>query len=333
MAKLQRADAHLILLYEKVGPYLHASPYALAVTCDVGNGEPGIVFHVRQQPPLEFSAIAGDIVHNIRSALDYIAHELIQANGFSTIKRTQFPICASARDFDNEAINQGRLNGISLRGYQTIDAVQPHQVEASKLPDHPLWQLQYLSNRDKHQALALTAIGASVNVRFTHPNGNQVSSGYVGGPLKDGTIVARMPVEFFHPQIKTEGRISCQVTFPEGPVRAYEAINALQRIREFVGVIIIPAVERLLGPLPDSLKFAYHGLPPAVMALVRYLKLTNSRLRRGRTHLRQDNRKRNAGRRRASADRHSNGFRSGLFLHDLYVERRWRHGDNSIEQP
>src|SRR5262245_46142289 len=39
-------------------------------------------FKVLRQPPLKLAAIAGDVVHNLRSALDYFVEELVKSNGY-----------------------------------------------------------------------------------------------------------------------------------------------------------------------------------------------------------------------------------------------------------
>ena len=59
--------------------------------------------------------VVGDVLYNLRSALDYVAYELIKRNGFTPTLLTQFPICATEADFCNESIANKRLCGISRR--------------------------------------------------------------------------------------------------------------------------------------------------------------------------------------------------------------------------
>jgi hypothetical protein len=76
-AKLDRAEVHLRSLRDQVEQYKAANPVRGRtpeptdtpdrVACRV---------HVRHQVPVESSTIVGDIVHNLRSALDSLAYEM-----------------------------------------------------------------------------------------------------------------------------------------------------------------------------------------------------------------------------------------------------------------
>jgi hypothetical protein len=264
--KLRRSDVHLQTLYENVVAYLNRTPVHLWSKRDLGNGEPGFLVKAVEQPPLMLSVIVGDVLHNLRSALDYLAHELIKRNGCTPTFQTQFPICATEKDFLNEAIARNRLGGISLRGFRTIDAFQPHHVEPEKLRLHQLWHLHKLSNLDKHKTLALAALASQCEWRYIDKDTGKIRRvDRIETPLRDGAIVGTTPREFLNPKFRIEATIACAVTFSEPPLVDFEVVNALQRIREFVGALMLPAFERLFDPLPDDLKLTEHGLPDAVL--------------------------------------------------------------------
>jgi hypothetical protein len=55
-------------------------------------------FHVRQPVPVELVTTIGDAIHNMRSSLDSVAHELARQHAGSNMterqeRATQFPIC------------------------------------------------------------------------------------------------------------------------------------------------------------------------------------------------------------------------------------------------
>lgn len=262
--KLRRADAHLISLYTKVTLYIDSAPYVIEAKRDPhGHGQ--FIFRVKREPSLKFATIVGDILHNIRSALDYIAHELIKRNGFPTSSRTQFPVCSTVRDFDNEAICQNRLGGISLRAYRMIDALQPHQMRPPySFADHPLWHLQKLSNLDKHHALNLSAFSTRTHWRYLSRDGTLLREDFKDALMYDGAVAGSMPKHFIDEEAKIEFQITGQVSFRDAPVANREVLAVLQSLREFVGKFILPAVEPFFDPLPDELRLTSHGVPPAM---------------------------------------------------------------------
>jgi hypothetical protein len=79
--KLRNADAHLHRLYGETLAYLNnGSNAAIWPEQDASDHTRGrLVFRVLRQPPLGIAAIAGDIVHNLRSPLDYLVEELVNS--------------------------------------------------------------------------------------------------------------------------------------------------------------------------------------------------------------------------------------------------------------
>ncbi len=61
----------------------------------------------------------GDCVHNLRAALDHLAHELVRADGGTAGERTQFPVLAAP----GRAFVWG---GVSDDARELIEAVQPY---------------------------------------------------------------------------------------------------------------------------------------------------------------------------------------------------------------
>lgn len=265
VAKLRRSDVHLVSLYRKVEAYVDSAPYGLVAQRDSdGNGL--FVFRVTREPPLEFATLVGDILHNIRSALDYIAHELIKRNGFPTTTRTQYPICGTVSDFDNEAIGQNRLGGISLQGYRIIDALQPHQMRSPyTFAHHGLWHLHKLSNLDKHHALTLSAFSTQCQWRYMTRDGTLLGEDVRKAVMYDGTVIGLMPRNLIDQKAKIEAKITGQVSFRDAPVKDREVIGVLQSIREFVGKFILPAVEPFFDTLPDELRIVSHGVPREIL--------------------------------------------------------------------
>jgi hypothetical protein len=146
-----------------------------------------------QQTPPEISTVVGDVLHNLRSALDSVAYELaVQSKGELTAREEQvtfFPWCRSPGEYDRFfgiGVDPGKSDEASrLRGriysHQARDAmrvVQPFFLwEMAKLSganlsekerrqfseDQLNWpsihRLRRLSNIDKHRRLAAVGVG------------------------------------------------------------------------------------------------------------------------------------------------------------------------------
>ena len=91
------------------------------------------------------SAIIGDAVNNLRSALDYLVYEVAKHNEGEEVRNTQFVITECQRDFDGQ--KKTRLKGLTDRQTDIIRGVQPFRgVTWTKL-------LVDISNPDKHRHL------------------------------------------------------------------------------------------------------------------------------------------------------------------------------------
>jgi hypothetical protein len=125
-------------------------------------------------PPLEFSVLAGEVVHHLRSSLDHLVYQLVLANGQQPTERHEFPICASAQKFA-EAISRGKIRGVSAAVQQRIETLQPHRC--SPPHDSWLWVVHELDRIDKHRLLVVVL----AVVRWL---GGRIGVGSDSGPLE-----------------------------------------------------------------------------------------------------------------------------------------------------
>lgn len=106
-----------------------------------------------EPPPAHLSTLLGDIVHNLRSSLDHVVHQLIMEHtGKEPSYRTfEFPIFCHEKQFD-ETLNR-KLRDVSDEAVELIRDVQPFQSDPPKAS--PLHTLQELSTIDRHSLLTL----------------------------------------------------------------------------------------------------------------------------------------------------------------------------------
>ena len=107
-----------------------------AARVDVTTDGEGPLPNERWPVSVDFSLRLGDAVHNLRAALDYLAHDLAP-----TWKRPKFPVSRRASE---------QIPTELRRWDERLRALQP-------VPDRPenywLWQLTELWNYDKHRLL------------------------------------------------------------------------------------------------------------------------------------------------------------------------------------
>ena len=78
-AKLARAQHHLDTYKAQMSGFVQPNsepPFRIVCDGDVYGGEPFIRCEKADIDPLAWSSLVGDFFHNLRSALDHLAHQL-----------------------------------------------------------------------------------------------------------------------------------------------------------------------------------------------------------------------------------------------------------------
>jgi hypothetical protein len=147
-AKLDRADEHLAELKGLLLEHM-TRPDLVSGTVEYDATEQKLYrdWKVQTLPP-KIPVVAGDVVHNLRSALDHTVWQLVIANGGHPTSNTQFPICS-----DPPATGLKIDGGVSEAALDVVTQAQPYAVPFD-WPDHPLTVLRHVSNIDKHRELA-----------------------------------------------------------------------------------------------------------------------------------------------------------------------------------
>ena len=151
--KLARAKRHYAELDAILKFFFSRNPYKVSARRNtVGK----LVYYVSEvtDVPVELSLVTGDVIQNLRSALDHLAYELWvkEANGRGRGAKIYFPI-----DKDRTSYNKnkaGKTQGISARSVAIIDSLTPYPGG-----NDALWRIHTLNNRDKHRLLV--TVGSS----------------------------------------------------------------------------------------------------------------------------------------------------------------------------
>lgn len=155
--KLERAKQHIKDLEAGVERFFETNPYELFIE---DNPQAGCREHkVRRvdTPPDSLSLIAGDAIHNLRSALDHLIWQLVIANGKKPDDmRTEFPVWSKKAGFEKG--RPGRAKGISKEALDLLYGLKPY-----KGGNDTLWLLHRLDIVDKHR-LMLAVVSAAQGI-------------------------------------------------------------------------------------------------------------------------------------------------------------------------
>ena len=156
-AKIDRAFEHLRVLEREMPAYIEKnSPYALRFSeVDPQTGWCTVTVVPDKPPKPRFGIILGDVVHNLRSALDYIVTALLDRSGVTVTTQHSFPIFADAKLYAKKvgtattALKGGALGGVT-DGLGFIEQCQPYHRQGDAYLD-PLWHIYRFNNADKHR--------------------------------------------------------------------------------------------------------------------------------------------------------------------------------------
>jgi len=179
-----RSESHLVTITLKPNP--KAGEHAWV-------GIPKVVPSV----PDRFALIAGDLVHNLRGALDHITWVLAdrESPGRGDDHQTQFPIITDPNRWGRHPMTRW-TNYLSDDDRWLLERLQPFHT-ASPAEDHPLAWLEALSNRDKHREINAVAAAPEFLLATFTPMRDCVIKDFatVSGALVVGTPALSVTIE------------------------------------------------------------------------------------------------------------------------------------------
>jgi hypothetical protein len=180
LLKVERADKHI---HDLSAILDGMQPYALGLKRDPQTGD-GIVY-IETATPVDpiVPLIAGDAIQTLYSALDYLAGELVIANGKVPTSSTAFPITQAVPSTKKQIERyEGQVCGMRQEVADLIKSLNPYRGE-----DNLFWALHKLNNINKHRTIvAINNAGA-----FKIGNGPWQNT----NPLYEGSELSRIPAD------------------------------------------------------------------------------------------------------------------------------------------
>lgn len=154
-AKIERAKYHVRDLESCISAFRKTDPYQLVINehPDLGKRAYQVRVKIMTPIPSELPLIVGESIYQLRSALDHLAGQLVEANGKIPDTSTYFPIAQTAAKY--KASLSGKVKGMSPDAVSVIDALQPYGCGRG----NDLWVLNKLNNTDKHRLLLMVGCG------------------------------------------------------------------------------------------------------------------------------------------------------------------------------
>lgn len=167
-AKVEWADKHIDDLKEELVHFQNTYPYKFSAQRDPETRQP--IYHMTEvaEIPVSISLISGDVLHGLRSALDYLMWSFSE----NPTSFTSFPI------FDPSKVEESylprKIGGLSPAGQKIITDLKPY-----KGGNEILWRLHQLNITDKHHLL----VTASTSLRSLDINQHRANVSHGGSAI------------------------------------------------------------------------------------------------------------------------------------------------------
>jgi hypothetical protein len=243
--KLIRATEHLDTVKSCCAAYTNRSSHEIVTHSDSKK-----TVHATEIPSPEISIYAGEVVYQIRSALDHLAFHLVNLNSAKIRlpknwhEKCEFPLWL--RRPESTAFNcfNRILPGITVNSFTFVESVQPYQGRGI---GNALKLLAILSNIDKHRHLNLTSARISLeqSIEIRPGQGHVLLN-----TMRDGAEVELAPGGDMASAMKVESHFSTFVTFDERILGVGPHTLPVERLLEVclysVKGTIVPAFEKFL---------------------------------------------------------------------------------------
>ncbi len=195
VAKVDRAREHIKVLDDQLGASL---PYQLdsdviGMEHDPDEGQIIVTWEGISPDTRPWSIALGEVLYQLRSALDHLAWQLVLANGNRPNTDTAFPIYEREAAFEDGSLR--KMRGISSEARAVIKALQPFSMWPSNPTDTIPWALHRLCNIDKHRVLNLTSVFVNRIVADIHWNADvSLRREFIASPrsrLEPNTILVK----------------------------------------------------------------------------------------------------------------------------------------------
>ncbi len=208
-----------------------------------------------EQESTRWAVIVGEVVHQLRSSLDHLACQLVEANGGTVTKQTMFPILDSSKDY--EAGIEGMLDGASVKAIRFVKALKPYNGG-----NQSLFALHRLNIADKHRLLiTVGAVRESVSAPTSAQASRYKDKGIRVVPKRaDGTFEFAPYIDTFPLEDSAEifSTISKAKLYPNANL-TFEIVFGEKGV--FDREPLVPSLLNLTNIIEGIIETAFNALP------------------------------------------------------------------------
>jgi len=249
--KVERAKEHFQQLEANIKTFHASKPYRIVVEEESQSGDQLYRVKIKKQPPPMWATIIGDIVHNLRSALDLLVNDAVRANGNTPNRDTGFPVYKSADAFKSGF--SGKVRGASTKAINVIRNLEPY-----KDGNEALWHIHCLDIADKHRLIlsvgsAYRNFNVVLKMRVPWAEGEIVESPPIAirpadrlYPLKNGAVVmcVKAAARMSHSNDAPDYQFIFEVAFGDGEI--------------VQGEPVLPTLQQLIKSVEDVIDIFEH---------------------------------------------------------------------------
>lgn len=228
--KISRANRHIRDLESLFDSFVNDNPYRLKVNANE-DGSFTVTSEFERSLPSETATIIGDTIHNLRSALDHLACDMIRQSGQEPTRYHGFPIYEKKTDFDGGITS--KMKGAANKFMDFVKAQRPYRDCGGNAWVH---DLSALDNDDKHIVLTPTIGVVKIsNARIILPDGGITT-------LTDVYVRGNGKINLIHitgiqgtPKLETDDKATLSIQLDKGT--SFEGIDVVETLRQFSGGI------------------------------------------------------------------------------------------------
>ncbi|MEQ9190477.1 MAG: hypothetical protein RLQ25_08225 [Alphaproteobacteria bacterium] len=188
-AKIRRALRHLSELQQCINEHLASNPVEWKSEITEVDGRRAFAFQMHSEAlPSDLGLIVGDVIHNLRAALDLAACELVRANGESDAN-VYFPFCRNADELDT-IIRSRNFHRAGPNAVALLADLKPYADGNTALR-----AIHDLDIQDKHQALIPSVSTISGPVLRMWDDDGTINPTFIGDPNAPSEIQIIFPYD------------------------------------------------------------------------------------------------------------------------------------------
>jgi hypothetical protein len=247
--KIGRAKEHFDALGAELAAWAKTESMRVVKEVREDGREHRVFVEIIDYPPLDrWASMAGDCVHNLRSALDSLLYGIaIYQTGLnppSDEKVIQFPIVTDSTKFKGQSY---RIRSLSDSVKNEIEKLQPYNRPHADLP--PLLELlNVLSNQDKHRTLNVVVASvhsASIEIPAPPHGPKLLSVTPIRAAIRGKTEILSFRVEPPSPALQYKCIIRIPICLQHSPGPSKSPFNELATVLHW----LIDEVETVVGIL------------------------------------------------------------------------------------